>query len=286
VASTSTVQVLRPSADEAATSWRDLVLAAGEQHRRLWEDVEVGGESFLKSRLGSFRPGANVSEELDYLLSLARPDDVWTDIGAGGGRLTVPLARVVRRVHAVDPSPTMREALATAAADAGVDSIEQHDRRWPDDAEALPVVDATLTANFLYGVAEPLPFLEAMERRSRRLCVVALSDRASRAPDEGVWLDVTGEPLRSGPGAAELAMLLLATGRRIDYHTFPAPPPRALPVDEAIETQRWRCGLRPDSAGVTRLRAAVERRAGSDGLVRLQSGRRYTGIVSWEPARA
>src|SRR5262245_44852301 len=173
----STGQLLRPSAADAAAAWRSLVRAAREQRQRLWQEVEGEREGFLKSRLPSFRPGATVSEELDCLLSLARPADVWMDIGAGGGRLTLPLAGAVRRVVAVEPSPTMRDALRAAMAEAGLASFELHDRRWPGDADALPLVDVCLSANYLYGLEDPLPFLEAMDRRSRRLCVVALADR-------------------------------------------------------------------------------------------------------------
>jgi hypothetical protein len=284
--STSPGALLRPSAEDAAAAWRSLVGAAREQRQRLWREVEGEREGFLRSRLGSFRPGATASEELEHVLSLARSDDAWMDIGAGAGRLTVPLAGVVRRVVAVEPSPTMREALGAAIAEAGVVSIELHDRRWPEDADALPVVDVALSANFLYGLDEPLPFLEAMERRSRRLCVVALADRSSRVPNLEVWEEVVGEPYVAGPGAAELVVLLLATGRRADVRWFQAAPPRALPPDQAVEQQRWRLGLRPDSPRLDALRAAVERRIDADGLVRLRSGRSCTAVLSWEAGPA
>jgi hypothetical protein len=97
-----------------------------------------------------------------------------------------------------------------------------------------------------------------------------------------VWDEVVGEPYAHGPGAPELVVLLLATGRRVDVRTFPAPEPRALRVEEAVEQQRWRCGLRPGSPDLARLRAAVERRADPDGLARLRTGRRYTAVVTWE----
>src|SRR5262250_2263353 len=120
---------LRPTRADAEAGWVALIRAASEQHRRLAEESPYGTEAFRVSRLPAFRPGASPSEELDFLTSLARPDDAWMDVGAGAGRLAIPLAGIVRRMVAVDPSPTMREALQAAAADARRDNVEIHDRR-------------------------------------------------------------------------------------------------------------------------------------------------------------
>src|SRR5579884_4075566 len=208
------------------------------------------------------------------------------ELGAAAGRLAVPLSTSVRKLIAVDPSARMREALAAAIAEAGATNVEVRDGRWPEDADALPAVDVTLAANMFYAMPEPLPFLDAMERRARRLCVVTAADRPGRTPDADVWAEVTGEPLVTGPGATDLVVLLLATGRRVDVRTFPALPSRPLPPDQAVEQQRWRLGLRADSPRLAALRAAVERRADADGLVRLKSGRSYTAVITWEPRTA
>ncbi|HZR01035.1 MAG TPA: hypothetical protein VFC93_19700 [Chloroflexota bacterium] len=278
---------LRLSVDEAAASWALLIRAAADQFKRLAEESPFGTETFRAARLPAFRPGVSVSEELEYLRSLARPADVWMDIGAGAGRLAIPLARSIRRMIAVEPSPTMRVALLeAAAAESGGGALEVHDRRWPDEADHMPVVDVTLAANLLYSVDEPLSWVDAMERRSRRLCVVTLADRPARAPDEDVWLDLMGEPLIRGPGAPDFVALLLATGRRVDVRTFLAPAPRPIGLDEAVEAQRWRCGLREESPRLPQLRDAVRRRADADGLVRLRAGRGYTAVVTWEPRQA
>jgi hypothetical protein len=244
-----------------------------------------GTEEFLAARLPSRRAGASASEELEYLRTRARPDEVWMELGAAAGRLALPLAGSVGRFVAVEPSARMRAVLVSAAAEASL-PIEVVDARWPDDAEALPVADVTLAANMFYAMEDPLAFVDAMERRSRRLCIVTAADRAGRTPDAEVWQEVMGESLLPGPGARELAMLMLATGRRIDLRTFSAPPPRAVALDDAVEQQRWRLGLRVDSPRLPALRAAVERRVDADGLVRLRSGRTGTSVITWEPASA
>jgi 2-polyprenyl-3-methyl-5-hydroxy-6-metoxy-1,4-benzoquinol methylase len=272
---------LRPSAAEAIDAWSALVSTALDQEARVTEQVDVEGEAFWQARAPGFRPGVSESEELDYVLSLAHAGDSWMDIGAGAGRLAIPLAGVVQRVVTVDTSPTMRAALEEAAAAAGV-TVEPHDARWPEDAGALPAVDVTLAANMLYATPDPERFIEAMEQHSRARCVVALADRPPRTPDPEVWAELNGEPLAVLPGAREFIGLLSALGRRFDVATFAAPEPMPVPVDRAV-AQHWRFGLHDGSPRLGRLREILERRAGADKLVRLHGGRGYVAVVSWRP---
>ncbi len=272
--------MLRLGADDAARAWLALVDAAREQFARLADEVLHGTEEFLAARLPSLRAGASPSEELEYLTTLARPDETWLEPGAAAGRLAIPLAPHVGRFVALDPSERMREALRTAAGEAGV-TVDVRAGRWPDDADALPMADVTLAANMFYAMEQPLPFIEAMERRARRLCIVTAADRPGRSPDAGVWAEVMGEPLLESPGGADLAVLLLATGRNADVRWFDATPPRAIPLDQAIEQQRWRLGLHADSPRLSALRAAIERRVDARGLVTLRGGRSRTAVIVW-----
>jgi len=266
--------------EEATTAWRDLVWAASEQNARLAAVPGTEGEAFWAARAPRFRPGSSESEELAYLLSLAREDDDWLDIGAGAGRLAIPLSRVVRRVIALDTSETMRAGLVEAASEAGT-QVDVLAARWPEDSDDLPTVEVTLAANMLYSFAEPLPFIEAMERHARRLCVVALADRLPRAPDPAIWEALHGEPLASLPGAREFAALLGAAGRRFDLATFPAPAAEPPTVD-AVVAQAWRYGLTQDSPLLARLREIATSRLASGEPLR--TGRAFTAVFSWTPS--
>lgn len=277
--------MLRPSADDAAQAWLALVDAARAQFLRLADEVLHGTEEFLAARLPSLRAGASPSEELEYLVTLARPDETWLEPGAAAGRLAVPLAPLVDRFVAVDPSARMRDALAAAAAQAGV-TVDVRDGQWPDDADGLPAADVALAANMFYAMEHPLPFLGAMERRARRLCIVTAADRPGRSPDAAIWAEVMNEPLIESPGGTDLAMLLLTTGRRPDMRWFEAAPPKAIGVEQAIEQQRWRLGLRADSPRLGALRAAIVRRIDDRGLVTLRGGRSRTAVIVWEPRPA
>jgi hypothetical protein len=274
---------LRPTLEQAVEAWAVLASDFPEQVQRLCEVWDVAGEGFWRGRSAIFRPGASVSEELPYVLSLARPDEEWMDIGVGAGRLAIPLSRAVRRVIGVDTSEAMRSALASGIAEAGRDNIDVRDTSWPDGGD-FPTVDVTLAANMLYSDRAPLGFIEAMEAHTRRLCVIALADRAPRMPDPTVWEGLYGEPLAVTPGARELVTLLGAAGRSVNVMTFPAAPPRAIDLDQAVLESRGRYGLGENSPRLPRLRELfVEHFGQPDGTVHVRAGRTYTAVITWEP---
>ena len=274
--------VLRPSVADVVAECAALVWAFQEQMNRLSEEA-TAGEAFWRGRVPAFQPGASPSEELSYLLSLVRPDDAWLDIGAGAGRLAIPLAGVARRVVAVDASPTMQAALAEQARTAGL-AIDIRPGRWPAAAADLPVVDVTLAANMLYAADQPIPFIEQMERQARRLCVVTLADRAPRTPDPASWAELFGEPLAILPGAREFVILLGALGRRFDVATFPALTPEPTSLDRAVRQAYRRYGLREGSPRMARLRQIIQARfSDRGGTVLLPGGRSYTAVISWNP---
>lgn len=75
---------LRPASNEAFAAYTTLVEANREQVERL-RDAPAPAGDFWAPRAARFRPGVLDVEELPGLLELARPDDVWLDIGAGVG---------------------------------------------------------------------------------------------------------------------------------------------------------------------------------------------------------
>lgn len=274
---------IRPSAEAALNAWRTLLDRFSEQSSRLEEVSTAGTEAFWSARMPTFAPYASQSEELAYLLSLAHPADTWMDIGAGAGRLAVPLAAVAAHVIAVDTSPTMRASLTAAGVAATSLSVEA--ARWPEEADRLPEVDATLAANMLYTSSDPLAFIEAMERRSRRLCVVVLADRPPRTPDAAIWEAVYGEPLMVLPGAHEFIAVMSALGRRFNVAMFPSPAVAPAPLEEAVPREARRLGLRDDSPRIERLVQALRarRQPGAANLVQLAGGRRFTAVIHWTP---
>ncbi|MGE3856477.1 MAG: class I SAM-dependent methyltransferase [Dehalococcoidia bacterium] len=272
---------LRPGAAEAFAAYTTLVMANRAQVERL--RTAIPGADFWEQRAEGFRPGAREADEVARLAALARPGDTWLDIGAGGGRFAVPLARSVAKVIAVEPSPAMRGVLGEAMAAAGRDNIEVVDMHWPPSADGeAPTGDASLAANVLYDAAELKSFLAAMEARTRRECVVLLSDRAPSTPDPAIWEGLYGEPLHALPGLREFLAVLGALGRRFEVATFPVGPGRPVSVDEALEQTRWRYWCQPGTPAEARLRSLLQEHYGlPSGEVLLPPRRNYSAVVNW-----
>jgi SAM-dependent methyltransferase len=88
------------------------------------------------------------------------------DVGAGVGALTVPLARLVERVTALEPSPTMREELTTNLARNRLANVTCIPARW-GEAEVAPH-DLILVANVAPIFQNLMPFVAAAEPLARR----------------------------------------------------------------------------------------------------------------------
>jgi protein-L-isoaspartate O-methyltransferase len=98
------------------------------------------------------------------------------DIGAGTGRLAIPLAQSGHRVVAVERDAGMAERLAEEITAAGV-RITRVQGSWPDVAGNTGRHDVVMCAHVVYDVPGIGPFLDAMHDAARRAVVVELTPR-------------------------------------------------------------------------------------------------------------
>jgi hypothetical protein len=275
--------ILRPTAEEAFAAYEALVLANREQVERLRADTPA--PDFWAGRAARFRPGVLDAEELPALFEVARPDDVWLDIGAGGGRFAVPLSERIARLIAVEPSAGMREVLHESAQSAGRTNIEVVDLHWPPPPGVeAPSGDASLVANVLYNVPDLPEFLAAQEAHTRRLCAAIMSDRAPSTPSPVVWEALHGEPLCALPGLREFVAVLGALGRQYEVRAFTVKDSGPVSLDHAMEEQRWRFWTGEGTAKDARLRELLVEHFGlPDGQIQLPPRRNYTAVVTWVP---
>ncbi|MGE3857499.1 MAG: class I SAM-dependent methyltransferase [Dehalococcoidia bacterium] len=272
---------LRPSREAALEAWRALVAADAEQVPRVREPEPP--RDYYQPTAAHFRAGVRATPELPALLQLAQPEDTWLDIGAGGGRLAVPLAAHVARVVAVEPSPAMRETLDAALAEAARTNVEVHDRRWPDPAWDAPV-DVAMAAHSLYDIAEIDAFLDAMERHARRLCVALLRPWARGTALAALFEAVHGEPMQTLPGLREFVALVAARGCAPEVRLAPTEPEAAVrPRDAAFTEARRLLWLAEGSAKEQRMRALMEEWWGTPEGIAVPRGPAHIGVVSWEP---
>src|SRR3954462_476659 len=143
---------LRPGPDALLASWARRVRANAEQVDRFAEQRSQDHYAPVANRF-KVDPRRTDDSSLDALLTLARPDESWLDIGAGGGRYSLPLALAVREVIAVDPSPGMLNALREGMAENRAQKGGVVGGRWPAAAaDASIQADVSFISHVGYDV--------------------------------------------------------------------------------------------------------------------------------------
>jgi SAM-dependent methyltransferase len=270
-----------PDAASLERAWALRVQANREQVERFREAPE--GPDFYAPTSSLFRadPFRTDDPVLEALVALAEPGETWLDIGAGAGRFALPLARAVREVIALDPSPGMLEGLRAGMAEGRISTIRVIEGRWPAAADALRC-DVALIAHVGYDVEDIGSFLDAMELAAGRLCIAVLMDRAPASAADPFWPPIHGQERVPLPALPELLALLLARGRPFELRRIPGEVRRFASVDEAMGFLRQQLWVAPGSAKEGRLRELADALARDDqGGVRLAARHRDIGIVSW-----
>lgn len=284
---------LRPAVPDVLTAWATRVRAERDQTDRCREVADPADFYSPTAHRFRFDPDAELDAVGHELASHARPLDTWLDIGAGGGRYALPIARLTRRVIALEPSASMRDTLREGMHSGGVGNIDIVDGRWPPEGwSSDPVVlepfraDVVLMAHVGYDIEHIGPFLDAMETETQRLCVAVMGEGAMTTVGARYWAPIHGEPRVALPALPDLLTVLVARGRLPEVRLVE----RVVPTYESFEAlherarrQLWlRSGSDRDGHLARLLRSdAVD----TDGSWALPEDRARIGIVTWKPIR-
>ena len=273
---------LSPDVADLLDAWRARVRddkAQVERCREVADPADFYGPVADRFRMDQRRTDDTT---LNALLALARPDDVWLDVGAGGGRYALPLALVVRQVVAIDPSPAMLAALGDDAAADGITNVRVISARWP--MTDPPSGDVGLFAHVGYDIAEIGPFMDALESTARRLCVAVMGESAMQTTATLFWQPIHGEPRVRLPALPELLVLLTARGCLPEITLVDRTPPTFASLDETLAMARRQLWLKEGSAKDLKLRRLVQKTGTErDGRYAFDWTPTKIGIVSWVP---
>jgi SAM-dependent methyltransferase len=164
------------------TNWIDLwnKVAAVTPHTTEREKVTRGKKHFRRD--SPVRP----DPLLDFVLEKLTGEQTFLDIGAGNGRWTIPTAKIVRNVTAIEPSDSMLEMLDENISKAGLDNIRVLQGRW-EEADVKPH-DIVSCTHAIYETKDFAAFIGKMERHARERCYLVLR----LPPHDGI----TGELFR------------------------------------------------------------------------------------------
>jgi SAM-dependent methyltransferase len=275
---------LSPDPADALGDWAARVRAEREQVERLREEPER--RDFYAPMAQMFRADPHRTDDatLNTLLGLVRPGETWLDIGAGGGRFTLPIALRAGRVIAVEPSEGMRGVLQQGIDELGVDNIDVVPSLWPVEGEIA--ADVAFMSHVGYDIEDIGPFLDAMEASARRLCVAVFMVRQPSAIAIGpLWDAVHGEPKQYLPALREFLALLLARGRIFEVRLADRHLGQGFEdIESAHRYLRGRLWLAEGTAKDQRLGEVLPSMLlrGESGYA-LPGAESVVGVVSWEP---
>jgi SAM-dependent methyltransferase len=275
---------LRPTAEAALDAWAARVRDDRAQVERCREIDDPA--DFYAPVAERFRmdPRRDDDPVLEILRGLARADDAWLDIGAGGGRYALPLALSVREVTAIDPSPAMLDVLRAGMKEHRIRNLRVELGRWPSADREARSVDVALMAHVGYDIEDIGPFLDAAERVARRTCVAVVGEAAMTTVASLFWAEIHGEPRVPLPALPELVTLLMARGRMPGVALAPRSLATFPTFDDLLSMARRQLWVRPGSARERRLAELVRQRAveGEAGWT-LETRPARIGVVAWEP---
>lgn len=224
--------------------------------------------------------GSDYARKFMARLDLKDVDTV-LDIGCGSGNLALPLARRVRRVHALDFSPEMLRLLRAQARAEGVRNITTHRRAWADDWSGIPRADLAICSRAM-AVADLQAALAKMTAHARKRCYLTL--HAGHSFLSADVYRVLRRPVIPRPNYIYAVNILYQMGyhARVDFlHTTGGLAYDS--VGEFIDGIRWRLGClsRPEEKRLRAYFLALPR--GADGRTVYRHDFEWA-LLSWEKA--
>ena len=266
----------------AVDHWRQMIIAEHAQTDRI-RGPRPDDHWTQYARNFKDDPHRTGDEMVDALRSHLRPEDTLIDVGAGGGRLALPLALSCRQVIAVEPSPSMCAVLRETAGEFGIENVSITEATWAD--ASVEPAEVVMSSHVVYVIQEIEPFVRKMESHARRLVLGVLFQSPPQAQMAGLWEEVHGEERLRLPCLPEFLPVLEELGIRATVTELAARHQGGFgSFEEARDSLTRRLYVRPDTEEMERLeRVLADSLHQADGEWRIKGSRPLTPcIVAWE----
>ena len=171
------------------------------------------------------------------------------DVGAGAGAASLPCARAITHITAVDADAGLLADFGARAAalDLAHDLVEG---QWPGVAPRVEPADVVVAGHVLYNVPDLPPFVAALNAHARRRVVVEIAAAHPLTSLNAFWLRFHGLRRPDGPTADDAIAALRELGVDPDVVRWDKKPsPEYERFDELVEVTRRRLCLGPERAG-------------------------------------
>ena len=224
---------------------------------------------------------------VNRLLRELEPRHTVMDVGAGGGRLALPLATRCAKVVAVEPSSSMCQALREQAFESGIENVNLVEAQW-EEAQ-VEVADIVLCAHVLYVVAGIESFVRKLEAHAREKVLVVLFQAPPQSQIYSLWRMVHGEVRIPLPSLPQFQEVLSQLGIEASIEMLPEQPHRGYEDrEQALEQLTGRLYLAPGSSQLAKLEEILPHllQETDRGFIIKGSQPLQPGLVSWQPAVA
>ncbi len=168
-----------------------------------------------QAKYNNYEYGRKAVEALSEILD---KDFEVLEIGAGPGTLTIPLAKKVKKVVAIESSETSVDYLRENMKESRVENVEIVNENWleMDAREIKDKFEFAVCSHFLWQMKNLDTHLEMMEQASREYCAVIQSAGRDSIVKE-MWTKITGESYMGEfePDADYFAYLILRKWERM-----------------------------------------------------------------------
>ena len=227
-------------------------------------------------------PGRSDDPLLERLSQEVMPHHTVIDVGAGGGRLALPLALRCRHVTAVEPSPSMSSILLEQSADHNIHNISLVQEQW-QGADVDPA-DIVLCVHVLYTISDIERFLRKLESHARERVLVVLFNAPPQSQIYPLWERIHGEARLPLPGLPQFEEVLRELAVQFRLEVLPPQGPRGFdnPQQAVVQLSR-RLFLAPGSDKVSLLERILPDllEEGKDGVFRIRGARPLEPALVW-----
>ncbi len=265
----------------AIQQWKAMIEAEHAQSERMRASLPPRDHWQDYAHMFRVDPYRSDDTLLNRLRQEVAPRHIVIDVGAGGGRLALPLALQCRQVLAVELSPSMAAVLLQQAAEYGINNISLVQAPW-GDVEVAPG-DIALCVHVLYTIQDIGPFLRKLENHARQKVLIVLYQTAPQSQIYPLWKEVHEEERRPLPALPQLKKVLEELGIDAQIEMLPPPPSRGFDsLEQATEELSRRLYLAHGSAKKGKLIEILpEKLEQVEGIFRIRDAQPMEPALVW-----
>ena len=240
----------------AIETWGEMVRVEHEQSDRMRgvRPTDTWSQFASQFKAEPHRTDDAVAEELR---SRMMPGETLLDVGAGGGRLALPLALTCERVTAVEPSPSMCAVLRETAAEYGIENVSIVESGWLE--ASVEPADVVLCSHVVYVIEDIGSFVRKLDRHARRMVLAIVFRSSPLSYVYGLWEQVHGEQRHALPALPQFLPVLEELGISPEVTELAGQARREFDsYEQARETIARQLYVAPGTAAMGRLEQALE----------------------------